>query len=122
LYPKHVGFRSLPLWRLSADGFNRAAQRGHRRGRRSESRAAAEPPRREHVVEISVNRKPVSVEGPRRTGREIKQAAIEQGVKIESNFVLSEVIGAHKTRVVGDDDEVTVHPGSEFVAVAPDDN
>ncbi len=78
--------------------------------------------KRTHIVTITVNEQPVEITGPKATGRQIKQAAIDQQVKIELNFVLSEEFPNRKTRIVGDDDEVTVHPGSKFIAVAPDDN
>ncbi|MCX6071143.1 MAG: multiubiquitin domain-containing protein [Chloroflexi bacterium] len=75
-----------------------------------------------HVVTITVNEQPVKITGPKATGRQIKQAAIDQEVKIELSFVLSEEMPNRRTQIVGDNDEVTVHPGSKFVAVAPDDN
>lgn len=75
-----------------------------------------------HIVSIEVNGGPVKIEGPRVTGAEIKAAAIAQGVPIRSDFQLSEELGERRTRVVGDDDVVTIHEGSRFVAVAPDDN
>ena len=75
-----------------------------------------------HDVEISVNGKPVRVPGPKDTGLQIKQAAIDQGVKIKLDFVLSEELGDRKTKLIGDTDEVTVHPDARFVAVASDDN
>jgi hypothetical protein len=75
-----------------------------------------------HMFSISVNEEPVRILGPKATGRQIKEAAIAQGVKIDLGFVLSEEIGHRRTRIVGDNDEVTVHNGSRFVAVAPDDN
>jgi hypothetical protein len=76
----------------------------------------------EHLVTITVNEKPVEIEGPKATGLEIKQAAIAQGVKIELSFVLSEELPNRKTKIVGDTDVVTVTKHSRFVAVAPDDN
>ena len=78
--------------------------------------------KRPRLIEISVNRKPVKVAGPKQTGLTIKQAAIEQGVKIEVTFQLSELLGGHQTKIVGDSDPVTVHKGSAFLAVAGDDN
>jgi hypothetical protein len=75
-----------------------------------------------HAVEIKVNDSPVAVEGPRTTGLQIKEAAIAQGVKIEVTFELSEELGDRKTKVIGNDDPVTVHEGLEFLAVAGDDN
>lgn len=75
-----------------------------------------------HSVEITVNNRPVEVQGPKISGLEIKQAAIDGGIPIELNFVLSEEIGPRKTRIVGDKDVVTVNKNSKFIAVAPDDN
>ena len=64
----------------------------------------------------------VRVEGPKSTGLAIKEAAIAQGVSIQLDFVLSEEVGDRRTKVIGDKDEVTVHPHAKFIAVAPDDN
>lgn len=75
-----------------------------------------------HLVDIVVNTKPVRIEGPSATGLQIKQAAIAQGVLIQLSFQLSEKVGPHKTRVVGDTDTVSLHEGAVFVAVAEDDN
>lgn len=88
------------------------------------AQAAEEVQQAEHpqTVEITVNRKPVSVVGHKQTGLQIKKAAIDQGVKIELSFQLSEHRGHHQTHIIGDTDEVTVHKGSEFFAVAGDDN
>ena len=81
-----------------------------------------EPIQHHGTVEISVNRRQVTVSGPRQTGLGIKQAAIDQGVPIELGFQLSEQLGPHQTRIIGDTDEVVVHKGSVFFAVAGDDN
>jgi len=75
-----------------------------------------------HEVVITVNNRPVAVQGPRTTGRKIKESAIQQGVQIGVDFVLSEELENNRTRIVGDDDEITVNKHSKFVAVAPDDN
>ncbi len=86
---------------------------------------AVEPSRPEpghHAVEITVNERPVTVEGPRLTGLHIKEAAIAQGVSIALDFVLSEELEHGRTKIVGDRDEVTVTKHSRFDAVAPDDN
>lgn len=77
---------------------------------------------RGHHVTITVNNKPVVIDGPRVTGLEIKEAAIAQGVEIGLDFVLSEELPNGETRVVGDDDPVTVTKHSKFTAVAGDDN
>ena len=77
---------------------------------------------KEHVVTVTVNQKPVEIDGAKATGLEIKHAAIAQGVKIELSFVLSEELPNRRTRIMGDTDVVTVTKHSRFVAVAPDDN
>lgn len=83
---------------------------------------AAEQVHPEHLVDIVVNRHPVRIAGPRTTGLQIKAAAIAQGVQIELSFQLSEVLGDHKTKVIDNNDPVTVHEGAIFVAIADDDN
>jgi hypothetical protein len=75
-----------------------------------------------HVVDIIVNKHPVRVGGPEATGLQIKEAAIAQGVKIQVSFQLSEKLGDHKTKVIGNTDTVTLHEGAIFAAVAEDDN
>jgi len=75
-----------------------------------------------HVVDIVVNNRPVRVEGPKATGLHIKESAIEQGLTIELSFQLSEKIGEHKTKVIDNNDTVTLHEGAVFVAIADDDN
>jgi Multiubiquitin len=74
------------------------------------------------TITITVNEHPVQVTERELTGREIKQAAIDQGVTIGLDFVLYEHLGQHRTRIVGDDEPVPVHPGSRFDALANDDN
>ena len=77
---------------------------------------------RPHVVEITVNKRPVRIEGPRVTGLEIKQAAIAQSVPIDLDFQLAELLESGRRKIVSDADSVTVHGGSSFVATAADDN
>jgi len=77
---------------------------------------------KEHLVTITVNEKPVELEGPKASGLEVKQAAIAQGVRIELSFVLSEELPNRRTRIVGDTDVVTITKHSRFIAVAPGDN
>jgi hypothetical protein len=78
---------------------------------------------KKHIVIITVNDDPVKIAGTKATGRQIKEAAIAQSVKIDLGFVLSVEKGnSGHTKVVGDDDEVAVHDGLKFIAVAPDDN
>lgn len=81
-----------------------------------------EATKQHETVEITVNGKTVKIQGPKATGLEIKQAAIAQHVSIQLDFILSEEIGDRRTKVIGDTDEVTLHPHTKFLAVAPDDN
>jgi len=83
---------------------------------------AAEEIQALHLVDIVVNKHQVRIQGPRATGLQIKEAAIAQGVKIQISFQLSEKLGDHKTKVIGNTDTVTLHEGAVFVAVAEDDN
>jgi hypothetical protein len=83
---------------------------------------SAEAVQTRHLVDISVNNRPVRIEGPTATGRQIKEAAIAQGVPIQISFQLSEKLGDRRTRIVGDADVVAVHEHASFVAVAEDDN
>ncbi|MEU4594834.1 MULTISPECIES: multiubiquitin domain-containing protein [Micromonospora] len=73
------------------------------------------------TITVSVNNQPIELPERRVTGRDIKQAAVAQGVHIQPNFQLS-VKRGNRYEVIGDDDTVTVHPHQEFLAVAPDDN
>jgi hypothetical protein len=73
-------------------------------------------------TEIIVNERAVRIAGHKASGLEIKRSAIAQGVSIHLDFVLSEEIGQHQSRIVGDKDIVELHSGSSFIAVAPDDN
>ncbi len=73
-------------------------------------------------IEIEVNSKPVLMEEKVVTGLEIKQAAIKQGVAIEANFVLQEELPNGSVRIVGDGDQVKIHPHISFTAIRPDDN
>ncbi len=73
-------------------------------------------------VEVTVNDKPVVLEGSKQTGESIKKAAIEQGVNIKEDFVLSRELGGGKTELVGDTQFIEVHPNDRFVAIENDDN
>ena len=73
-------------------------------------------------VFITVNNKPVKIEGPRASGLAIKEAAIEQGVAIELDFQLAIVGPDGKQQIIGNDDVVEVSMDSKFFATAPDDN
>ena len=73
-------------------------------------------------VEIALNDKPVVLDGSKQTGETIKKAAIEQGVNIQQDFVLSIELGGGKTQLVGDDEFIEVKPGERFLAIENDDN
>jgi hypothetical protein len=73
-------------------------------------------------VLILVNDQKVRVRGPRTTGLEIKDAAIQEGLPIDLGFQLIEELPHDRTRVVGDADVVEVRTDSRFLALAPDDN
>lgn len=71
---------------------------------------------------VSVNEQPVDLLRHIATGREIKTAAIEQGVRIQPNFVLQEELPNGTSRIIGDQDEVHWRAHLRFTALAPDDN
>lgn len=73
-------------------------------------------------VTVTVNEMPVKLRGRKATGAEIKQAAIKQGVLIQSNFILQEELPNGTSRIVGDNDEVHLREHLRFTAIAPDDN
>ncbi len=83
--------------------------------------SAAAPSLVPHLVEIFLNEQPVSVPH-RSTGLQIKQAAIAQGVSIKSDFILTEERPNGRDQIIGDQEEISVHAGTRFMAVAPDDN
>lgn len=73
-------------------------------------------------ISVLVNEKPVTLEGAKQTGSNIKKAAIEQGVDIEPDFVLSIERGGGKTDLIGNDEHIVVKPDDRFLAIANDDN
>ena len=73
-------------------------------------------------VDVTVNDKPVVLEGVKQTGASVKKAAIEQDVNIKEDFVLSIELGGGKTKLVGDDEKIVVHEGERFLAIENDDN
>ena len=72
--------------------------------------------------DLTVNDKPVVLEGAKQTGASVKKAAIEQDVNIKEDFVLSIELGGGKTKLLGDDEEIVVHDGERFLAIENDDN
>ena len=73
-------------------------------------------------ADILVNEKPITIDGQKQTGSSIKKAAIEQGVDIKPDFVLSIERGGGKTDLIGDNQEILVKDGDRFLAIADDDN
>ena len=73
-------------------------------------------------IEVTLNDKPVVLEGSKQTGESIKKAAINQGVNIKEDFVLSIERGGGKTDLVGDNEFIEVHPNDRFLAIENDDN
>ena len=73
-------------------------------------------------VDVTVNDKPVVLDGAKQTGASIKKAAIEQDVQIKEDFVLSIELGGGRTKLVGDDEQIQVHDGERFLAIENDDN
>lgn len=78
------------------------------------------PAQRELTVQV--NNKDVTFTDHRRTGAEIKETAIAQGVEIDRDFQLSMKQGNGVFKVIGDEDVVTLTPATTFRAVGPDDN
>jgi hypothetical protein len=74
------------------------------------------------AITITVNGRPVVFQDHKTTGAGIKAAAITQGLAIQVDFALFEVKGPGKLKPVGDSEEVTLHEGQSFRALAPDDN
>ena len=73
-------------------------------------------------IDVTVNDKPVVLEGRKQTGATVKKAAIEQDVNIKEDFVLSIELGSGKTKLVGDEEEIEVRDGERFLAIENDDN
>lgn len=71
---------------------------------------------------VFVNEQPVTLTVGPHTALEIKQDAIEAGLPIETDFVLSVEDEPRHTRIVGDDETIDVEAGCRFVAIPDDDN
>lgn len=75
------------------------------------------------AVTVKVNTKPVTLPAHRVTGREVKEAAIAQGVEIQLDFLLTlEAHAGQPARTVDDDETITVTKHSEFSANDGDDD
>jgi len=74
-------------------------------------------------VTVTVNTKPVRLPDHRVKGLQIKEAAIDQGVEIQLDFLLT--LEAHEgqpARTIDDDEVVTITKHSEFTANDADDD
>ncbi len=71
---------------------------------------------------ITVNGQFVVVPKEKLTGLEIKEAAIQAGVPIQVDFVLSEVRPSGEQKIIPDDREIPLKTGDEFWAIPGDDN
>lgn len=75
------------------------------------------------TVTVKVNNKPVVLPQHKVTGLEVKAAAIDQGVEIELDFILTlEAHGGQPAETIDDDQTITVTEHSEFSANDGDDD
>ena len=56
------------------------------------------------TCEIQVNEQIITVVGEQHTGADIKRTAIEQGISIEKDFVISVEYEPQKTKIVADEE------------------
>ncbi len=76
----------------------------------------------QHDVVVHVNERPVVLPRATVTGLEIKEAAIDQGLPIQLDFILVEELGGGRTRIVDNGDVIHVTPETRFLANDGDDN
>ena len=105
----------------ATDATDVAASTGGDTAAAAAGREQARPGHRDRV-KIMVNKQAVRLDDDDVTGLMIKQAAIEQGVAIQLDFVLSLHLRDGGTRIIGDADRIEVDERSRFTAVAGDDN
>ena len=74
------------------------------------------------TVTIEVNSNKVKMLAGPATGLEVKEAAIQQGVEIQPNFVLQLELPNGTGKIIGDDDKLTPRDHMSFTAIEPDDN
>lgn len=77
---------------------------------------------RQKTVTIEVNDHKVEMPAGPATGREIKEAAIKAGVKIDLSFVLQVQLPNGSSKVVGNEDKIPLTEHLAFTAIAADDN
>lgn len=73
-------------------------------------------------VQVIFNKTTIELPEGKLTGLEIKQHAINLGVRIQLNYVLFLLKNKNHRQVIGDTDPVTIREGREFAAVTDDDN
>ncbi|MGC3971630.1 MAG: hypothetical protein QM775_31080 [Pirellulales bacterium] len=74
-------------------------------------------------ITITVNNKPVSFDHRRETGLGVKEAAVKQGVNIQTSFVLYRVLDdGGLSAAIPDDEKLVLKDCEAFRCVAPDDN
>lgn len=71
---------------------------------------------------VTVNGKLVVLRERVMTGLQIKEAAINQHVKIELNFVLQEELPNGQSRIIGNTDPVEIRDHERFTAIPNDDH
>lgn len=77
----------------------------------------------DRTIEITINKRSVPITQGKHTGFEVKQAAINAGLQVQLDFVLTEIHGNSPNRpTIGNDDTVNIHPGSNFALIADDDD
>jgi len=74
------------------------------------------------TVTVHVNTKPVRLDTHRVTGLQIKQGAIQQGVSIQLDFLLMELLDHGRTKEIKDSETISVTDKSEFDAIPNDDH
>jgi hypothetical protein len=79
------------------------------------------PVKKTVVIYVNGKKNPVKISRGLHSGLSIKQAAISQGVKIQTDFILSLEKENGDTDIIGDGDEVRVKDGQNYTAVADDD-
>jgi hypothetical protein len=79
----------------------------------------AKPPK---TVSVVFNRIAIELPKGKQDGASIKAAAIEQGVNIQPSYVLFLIKDNGNRKLIGDADDVNVHEGDRYAAVADDDN
>ncbi len=86
-----------------------------------ESSAAAVAERPKDIT-ITLNEHNVVLTQKEQTGLSIKEAAIQQKVAIQPDFVLSIERGGGRTVLVGDNEPIKVRDAERFLAIPNDDN